>query len=127
MMYEEHVLEFYGNPVGKVPHVEGFEFTGTSEVASCGDKISIGFNLGVDNRVSEMGWCGHGCCFTEAAASMLVKDLLGRSFKRLTLFDSIDLLLLFRAKVTSSRMACVLLPYNSLKKAMETVNDHTED
>ena len=115
-MYEDHVLEHYRNPFRKgemppdrLPMLEG---TSVSEV--CGDKINIQACIG-DGIIADIWWQGEGCCFSQAAASMLVKYAYRNTIAEMKEFTENDMLCLFRAECPKIRRGCVLVAWNALQ------------
>jgi nitrogen fixation NifU-like protein len=46
---------------------------------SCGDEVTVYVRLGDDGRVAEASFIGNGCAISQAAASILITQVRGRS------------------------------------------------
>jgi len=117
-MYEEHVLGHY-----QVPYHRGRLYKpthrGTAVSTVCGDHVTIELHIAND-QIGSIAWDGYGCCFSQAAASMLVKHLHGRESSTIDQLNEADMFRLFQADVPDVRRQCVLVAYHALKN-LETV------
>jgi nitrogen fixation NifU-like protein len=117
-MYEEHVLSHYQDPYHKATSPIGPTHTLNSVGDVCGDEVTIELRLD-DDRIAEIWWTGEGCCFSQAAASMVCEHFHGKMLDDVRHFDQDDMMDLFRAEVSNSRLGCVLVAYNALKEILK--------
>jgi nitrogen fixation NifU-like protein len=113
--YQEHVLRHYGAPYhwARSPVMPTHTLNDISDV--CGDEVT--FELHVKGRtITEIWWTGDGCCFSQAAASMLAEHFDGKTVDDVRRFSQDDMLRLFQAGVSNSRLACVLVAFKALKQ-----------
>ena len=118
-MYEDHVLEHYGNPYhkGAMPN-SPTKYSGKSISNICGDEVVIKANIN-NGMFDDIWWQGDGCCFSQAATSMLVKYAIGKTHKEMKLFDDEMMLKLFRAECPKTRRGCVLVALHAMKNLIE--------
>ena len=120
-MYEAHVLNHYSDPYHKGPLPDGPEevHRGRDVSTVCGDEVTIEarINGGV---ITEIWWQGDGCCFSQAAASMLVKCAEQTSVAHMLKFSDSDLFELFQAEYPDARRGCILVSLKALRKLLES-------
>ena len=119
-MYEEHVLEHFRNPYhkGSLPAASLPVYSGKSVSQVCGDEIEI--HVSIRNGViADICWQGDGCCFSQAAASMLTKYADGKPIDGMKRFDEERMLELFKAECPAARRGCVLVAFHALRKALQ--------
>ncbi len=116
-IYQEHILDHYEDPYhrGHCPHVT---HSHEEENPLCGDVVSVELRLDGDDRIAEAWFDGDGCCISQAAASMLMQEIEGKSREELRQFRADDMLRLFRAKLTPNRQKCCLLPWRVVQSAI---------
>jgi len=122
-MYEEHVLKHYSKPVNKgmLPvrrRIKQYFSEAFSEV--CGDRITMGANSH-DAILIDLRWEGEGCCFSQAAASMLVEHMEGQLVDHVDAFTDEDMFILFQAECPDARRGCVLVALTALRKLTEQI------
>ena len=120
-MYEEHVLSHYGEPYhkGAIPPGDLPAHAAGDRSDICGDEVHYEVRIGPDGRIQDIYWTGDGCCFSQAAASMLAKHFDGKTIDDVQTFTEGDMLKLFRAECSAQRKGCVLVSLNALKQIME--------
>src|SRR6185503_18135659 len=85
-MYREIILEHYKNPrhYGKL---EPADISFEDDNPLCGDRVRIDIRLDNDNRVKEVAFSGKGCAISQAAASMLTEQTVGKTLDELKQID----------------------------------------
>lgn len=125
MTYEDHVLEHFGKPFHKGPppgvRVFARSFTRTEVGSNCGDEVILAIRILPNGECIDIWWTGNGCCFSQAATSMLAEYFEGRTLDDVRKFTQDDMLKLFKVDVPMARLGCVLVPYNALKHALERI------
>ena len=87
--------------------------------ALCGDELTLFFVFDEDKKyIKEMTFGGTGCALMTAAADMLCECLTGKTVQELSLFSADDMLALYGEMPSPSRLKCVLLGYEALKRAL---------
>ena len=77
-LYRENILDHYQNPrnYGTLDHPD---ITYQDDNPLCGDVIRIDLKLDQDDRISEVAFSGEGCAISQASASMLTEEILGKT------------------------------------------------
>jgi nitrogen fixation NifU-like protein len=81
----------------------------------CGDRLRLTIRLDKDGRVEAVGWDGEGCIISQASASMLGEEMIGKTLDELRAFDKQDVLDLLGIPLTPVRLKCALLSLKVLK------------
>src|SRR4051812_43452467 len=116
-VYQEHILEHYEEPYhrGRCPQpTHGHE----DDNPLCGDFVHVDLRIGPDGRIEEAYFDGDGCRISQAAVSMLMERIEGRSVDEIKTFSAQDMLALFGAKLTPNRQKCCLLGWRVLQAAV---------
>lgn len=124
-LYRDHVLEHYEQPYHRgccpaATHVH----EDTNPL--CGDSIRIELRVGPQGCADCLYFTGDGCCISQAAASMLVQHLEGKSMGELRSFSARDMLTLFGAPLTPTRQRCCLLGWRVLQSACAAAGNEKE-
>jgi nitrogen fixation NifU-like protein len=115
-LYREVILEHYRQPRHK-GHLA--EPTVSVEVDNplCGDRLAIDLAL-QDGVITDVAFTGRGCAISQASASILSDELVGKPVAEaaeLTWHDMMDLL---GVEVGPARLKCALLALRGLKMAL---------
>ncbi|HEX6607636.1 MAG TPA: SUF system NifU family Fe-S cluster assembly protein [Chloroflexia bacterium] len=115
-LYREVILEHY-----RQPHHKGHlaEPTVSVEVDNplCGDRLAIDLAL-QDGVITDVAFTGRGCAISQASASILSDELVGKPVAEaaeLTWHDMMDLL---GVEVGPARLKCALLALRAVKMAL---------
>jgi NifU-like protein involved in Fe-S cluster formation len=126
MTPEERVIEHYSKPYHRhiPPKANGFYhlLRGKASNKLCGDWIHCWVRVTSDDeqyRVVGVWWEGGGCCFSQAAASMLAEHVEARRTEEVRAFTQDDMLDLFRADIDPERTQCVMVAFHALQNALE--------
>jgi nitrogen fixation NifU-like protein len=122
-LYDDYILDNYESPYHR-GHLEHPTIAHEDENPLCGDQVRLEL-LVEGNRVKEARFDGHGCAISQAAASILTREIEGKSLEELKAFQApqmLDLLLL-RRPLTASRQKCGLLCFKILKTMVYTLDE----
>jgi nitrogen fixation NifU-like protein len=117
-MYREVFLDHYKNPHGH----------GTLDPADaqadglnplCGDEVSIYVAFGDDGEtIDEVKFSGRGCAISQAATSMLMDMVTGKTATEIAVLDKQELLDEIAIQLSPVRLKCALLGLTTLKVAL---------
>ena len=114
--YRENLLDHYRNPRqhGRIdaPTVSHEDLN-----PLCGDMIHIDLTID-DNRVADARFSGHGCAVSQAAASMLLEEIVGKPVAEVAAFGRDDLLELLGVPLSPARLKCALLSLGVLRAGL---------
>jgi nitrogen fixation NifU-like protein len=115
-LYREYILEHYKRPHnwGELSEPD-LEFEDLNPL--CGDELKVQIKLDAENKVSEVGFSGHGCAISQAAASMVSDEIKGMPVEQLVRLDRDFVLDLLGIDISATRMKCALLSLKVVKSA----------
>ena len=117
-MYRQEIIERYRFPRYR-KEIKNANMQGEVLNVLCGDELSLFFVFDADKKyVKEVTFGGTGCALMIAAADMLCEKLMGKTVEELSLFSADDMLALYGEMPSPSRLKCVLLGYEALKRAL---------
>jgi nitrogen fixation NifU-like protein len=116
-LYQQRILDHYESPFhrGRCPQATHAH---EDDNPLCGDVVRIELRVDPQQQVQEAFFDGDGCCISQAAASILIEHLQGRSCDELRHFSAQQMLDLFGAKLTPNRQKCCLLCWRVLQTAL---------
>jgi nitrogen fixation NifU-like protein len=115
-LYAEDILDHYRNP-RHYGHLDHPTFTFHDTNPFCGDEITLELKI-EDDRIVEVAFSGKGCAISQASASMLTEEILGKSLDELKGWTKDNVLELIGIPLGPVRVKCALLPYKALKAAV---------
>ncbi len=112
-LYRELILDHYQHPHnhGEIP---GADISYEDSNPLCGDKIRIDIKL-KDNTVVDVKFNGKGCAISQASASMLTDELIGKSLDQVKQMDKQFILDMLGIPLGPTRVKCALLPLKVIK------------
>ena len=125
-VYRDLFIDIYKNPknFGKL---EEYDVKESNASPACGDNITI--YLKVENgKVKDISFEGEGCVISIVSASVLTQNVKGENIEKIKNMDAKELFDLIGVdlKNNPSRAKCALLSLNTLKKAIEKVEDKSK-
>jgi nitrogen fixation NifU-like protein len=75
----------------------------------CGDRLRLTLRVDEQGKVSEVGWEGEGCAISQASASMLGEELLGKTLDEVRQIGKNDVFELIGIPLSMNRVKCGLL------------------
>jgi len=117
-LYREVILDHYKNPRGHGV-LEEPDVSAEGQNPLCGDEVSIyvSFEPGSD-IIDEVKFSGRGCAISQAATSMLMEMVQGRSASAVASLSKDDLLEELGIPLTPVRLKCAILGLTTLKLAL---------
>lgn len=77
-LYRAVILEHAANPHHHYV-VPNATVQKTLHNTSCGDTINLSLHLGLDHKITDIGFTGQGCTISQASASMLTDVVVGKT------------------------------------------------
>lgn len=124
-MYREVILDHYKNPRNH-GQLEPADISYEDDNPLCGDRIRIDIRLDENKRVKEVAFSGQGCAISQASASMLTEEILGKSVEELKQIGKEDILELLGIELGPVRLKCALLSLKVLKAGVYGVDKTTD-
>jgi nitrogen fixation protein NifU and related proteins len=117
-LYREVILDHYKNPRGH-GLIEDADAQAEGQNPLCGDEVSIFVSFGEDgDTIDEVKFSGRGCAISQAATSMLMEMVQGRSATEVATLPRDELLDEIGIPLTPVRLKCALLGLSTLKLAL---------
>ncbi len=112
-LYRELILDHYQHPHnhGEIPDAD---ITYEDSNPLCGDKIRIDIKT-KNNIVTDVKFNGKGCAVSQASASMLTDELIGKSIEEIRKMDKQFVLDMLGIPLGPTRIKCALLPLKVIK------------
>lgn len=112
-LYRENIIDHYRHPRNK-GHLEHPDIRYHDVNPFCGDEITIELKLDGD-RIVEAAFDGKGCAISQASASMLTEEILGKTLNEVKAMGKEDILEMLGIPIGPVRMKCALLALKVLK------------
>ena len=117
-LYREIILDHYKNPRGH-GIIEGADAEAEGMNPLCGDEVTIYVEFGEDGEtIDEVKFSGRGCAISQAATSMLMEMVQGKTATEVATMPSDELLEEMAVPLTPVRQRCALLGLTTLKLAL---------
>src|SRR5213083_939433 len=117
-LYREVILDHYKNPRGH-GLIEDADAQAEGQNPLCGDEVSIYVAFGEDgDTIDDVKFSGRGCAISQAATSMLIEMVQGRSATEVASLPRDELLEEIGIPLTPVRLKCALLGLSTLKLAL---------
>ncbi len=121
-LYDDYILDHFESPHHR-GHLEHPTISHQDENPLCGDTVRLELLVDENHRVKEAWFDGHGCAISQAAASILTKEIEGKTLEELKNFQAPQMLDLLRVRLTASRQKCGLLSFKILKTMIYTLEE----
>ena len=117
-LYREVILDHYKNPRGHGV-LEGADAEAEGQNPLCGDEVSIYVAFGDDGEtIDEVKFSGRGCAISQAATSMLMEMVKGKTAREIAELPKEELLGEVGIPLTPVRLKCAMLGLTTLKVAL---------
>ena len=118
-IYTETILYHYQHPhhAGALAHPT---VKASADNPLCGDKISLDLLI-KNGAIADVGFVGTGCAISQAAASLLTDEILGKKISYLKKLTPAKIYNLLRIPISPGRIKCALLGLATLQKALKMI------
>ena len=117
-LYREVILDHYKNPRGHGV-IDDADAAAEGMNPLCGDEVAIYVAFGEDGEtIDEVKFSGRGCAISQAATSMLMEMIQGRTANEVGELSKEELLEEIGIPLTPIRLKCALLGLGVLKVAL---------
>lgn len=122
-LYRELILDHYKSPRHH-GHLENADATAEGQNPLCGDELTVTLKFGSDGEtIDDVAFEGHGCAISQASASMLTEEVIGRRASEIAALekDEAPLVAMMNESgtpLTPIRLKCALLGLGVLKVAL---------
>lgn len=114
--YIENILDHHDNPRNK-RKIEGADIEASGGNPGCGDVVVVYARLGDGGRIEDASFEGEGCTISQAAASMLTEELVGRTLAEVQAMSYEDVIDELGKEVVATRTRCATLALTIAKNA----------
>jgi nitrogen fixation NifU-like protein len=123
-LYREAILDHYKHPRRK-GHLENPDIHYRDTNPFCGDEITMELKV-EDGIVVDAAFDGRGCAISQATASMMMEEMVGKSVEELRTWDKEYILDMLGIEIGPVRLKCALLPLKVLKAGVWGLDEWTE-
>lgn len=116
-MYQEELLEHFKKPRHNVL-LEQPDFCVEEKNPSCGDEVTITGKI-ADDVLVDVGFQGRGCVISQATASMLAEQSIGKKEDELLALTSTDITNMIGITLGPVRLRCALLALHVLQQGIK--------
>lgn len=114
--YIENILDHHDNPRNK-RRIEHADIEASGGNPGCGDIVVLFARIGEDGRIEDASFEGEGCTISQAAASMLTEELIGRTLDEVRGMSYEDVVDEMGKEVVATRTRCATLALTVAKSA----------
>jgi nitrogen fixation NifU-like protein len=120
-LYREAILDHYKHPRNK-GHLDSPSISHFDHNPFCGDEITLELKI-QDGVVVQAAFDGRGCAISQASASMMTEEIIGKTLDELKGWSKDDILDLLGIEIGPVRLKCALLPLKALKAGVWGIED----
>lgn len=131
-MYREHILDHAMNMRNKgILNPADYDHEELNH--TCGDRLRLTLRVDETGHIVAVGWDGDGCAISQATASMLGEEIIGKTVEEVQNITRDDILELVGIPLTVNRMKCALLSLKTLivgtsgKSQWEHIEDEDDE
>jgi nitrogen fixation NifU-like protein len=112
-LYRDNIIDHYQNP-RNYGTLEQPDVSYEDSNPVCGDEIRMDLKI-QNEQVVDARFSGHGCSISQASASMLTEEIIGKTLEEVRQIDKQYLLDLLGIPLGPVRLKCALLSLKVLK------------
>jgi nitrogen fixation NifU-like protein len=121
-LYRENILDHYQNP-RNYGTLDAPDISYQDDNPLCGDVIRLDIQLDDEQRVKQVRFSGEGCAISQASASMLTEEILGKTLDEIKQISKDDILDMLGIQLGPVRLKCALLSLKVLKAGAYGIQD----
>jgi nitrogen fixation NifU-like protein len=114
-LYLENIIDHGQNPRNFGEPLAPADIDYQDDNPFCGDMLHLTAQLDDNGRVKAIRWEGHGCTISQAAASILGEEIIGKTLDELKALNRDQLLELLGIELSPTRLKCALLSLKVVK------------
>lgn len=116
-LYKDVLNDHYRNPRNKGT-LENPDFASGDSNPSCGDAVAMqGFIT--DGKVTAVVFEGVGCVISQATASLLTQNVVGKTIEEILALSAEDIQTMIGISLGPLRLKCALLPLYALQQGLK--------
>ncbi len=124
-LYRELILDHYKSPRHH-GRLDPADASAEGQNPLCGDELTVTLRLDDDETIENLAFEGHGCAISQAAASMLSEEVIGRKATEVAAIGTdesplVAMMIESGTPLTPIRLKCALLGLGVLKVALHKV------
>ncbi|MFN8527098.1 MAG: SUF system NifU family Fe-S cluster assembly protein [Anaerolineae bacterium] len=116
-MYRENILDHGMHPRHK-GILQPCDMDHEAHNPSCGDRLRLTVRVDENKRITDIGWDGEGCAISQASASMLGEEILGKTLDEVAKISKQDIFDMLGIPIGMNRVKCALLSLRVLTVAL---------
>ena len=128
-LYAQEILDHYKHP-RNFGQLDDPDIRVEANNPLCGDRLSMDLRM-KDGVVEDVAFTGRGCAISQASASMLTEEMLGKRLEDLAGTTRDDILEMLGVQVSYARMKCATLSLGLLRLACAeagiSISEHLEE
>ncbi len=124
-LYREIIIDHYQHPHNHGA-LDNPDITYEDSNPLCGDKIRIDLKA-KDNIVQDVKFDGKGCAISQASASMLTDELIGKSLDEIKKIDKDFVFKMLGIPLSPTRVKCALLSLKVVKAGAYGINEWPDE
>lgn len=125
-LYRENILDHYKHP-RNYGELADASITHEEHNPLCGDQLTLYLRIDDADRIAEVRFRGKGCAISQASASMLTEELVGKTVAEAKLIDKESILDLLGIPIGPVRLKCALLVLKTLKAGLYGIHELDEE
>jgi nitrogen fixation NifU-like protein len=114
-LYLDNIIDHGQNPRNFGEPLDPADIDYEDDNPFCGDRLHLTAQLDEAGRVKAVSWEGVGCTISQASASMLGEEIIGKTLDELRALDRQHILDMLGINLSPTRLKCALLSLKVLK------------